>query len=325
VTAEFEKLGIHNLAYADDFCPFADAIRRELLHYGEWIEMTQSSVTAGDVFAPYNQNGITTGHLGNSKRAVLPQCMAFHDFLREHAARLCHVVALPVPPGGLQIEMNAMAYGEGCGLSPHTDHGISGAEERLVAWMLYLTDPADGEWAAAEGGALKVHGQGREILLRPRFNRFACFRVGPDSVHQIEPVLRAGGWEKCRLALSGWLRGTVARRLAAEAGETSVYLRSADYLKRREQAGKSLRGSLALYKLMHQQRTYCELDLQNVEVRIRRISRELRSHDAAPAGTSFVRHVPGPEACIIVLNELNGVEYLGSREAYVPPQQADHR
>src|SRR3989442_14873866 len=106
----------------------------------------------------------------------------------------------------MQIEMNAMAYGEGSWLSPHTDHGSSDSDERLLAWMLYLTDPSDGEWPAEKGGALRVSlSGGRAVRLQPKFNRFAIFKVSGTSVHEIETIKWNCGWEKCRLTLSGWL------------------------------------------------------------------------------------------------------------------------
>lgn len=310
VSTGFSSLGIHNFVYQDDFCPFAAEIRNELLHYPHWTEMRQASREHKNLFKPYNQNGITTGHLSESWRERLPHCLAFRDLLWQRQVELCQTVGVRSGED-MAVEMNAMAYGEGAWLSLHTDAGAL-SDERVVAWMLYLTDPSDGEWLDAHGGAVRLVNRAREeVRLRPKFNRFAMFSVSSTSFHEIEQIAWKCGWTQCRLALSGWLTRSSGRPNA-----TTVYLHTPDFEKLRAQAGQRIEGSLALYNLMREQRAYCGLDVTETSEKLYQLNREYESHLSAPKGTYFLHHAPGPAACIVVLDENREIIYFGSREGY---------
>ena len=152
----FSKPGVHSITYKDDFCSFAPEMREELLHYPKWKEMQQDGLGGGGQFVPHRQNGITTGHLQEEDRERLPYCWRFGDFLAQNFGTLCPLVGVD-PADASYLELNAMAYGGGAWLSPHTDFFEYGhTENRLVAWMLYLTAPEDGEWSADKGGAVRV-------------------------------------------------------------------------------------------------------------------------------------------------------------------------
>ena len=155
---------------------------------------------------------------------------------------LCPLVGLD-SRDAQNIELNAMAYGAGAWLSPHTDFlEYSQSDNRLAAWMLYLTAPEDGEWSAEKGGAARVWipGNGEE-RIRHRFNRFAMFRVQDNSFHEIEKVTWESNWPNCRIALSGWVLG---RPLKAVEHKTRLYLQSLSAQERKE-GGRDILARLA--------------------------------------------------------------------------------
>lgn len=305
--------GVHNLVYKDDACEFAREIREELLRYPGWIEMRQDSYHAEDIFQPHSQNGITTRHLTDRHDDMLPHCIRFRNLLHDNSRELCDIVGVKSAER-LQVEMNAMAYGEGGWLSPHTDSPVSDeSDERLVAWMLYLTHPEDGEWSEDKGGAIRLWVPGgEEVRLRPKLNRFAIFKVCEESFHEIEKVTWKPGWERCRLALSGWIRGS---RTTPEK-RTSVYMKSADYIKARADVEATLQGSLALYQLMVQQREYCGVDTSDTMSQIAQLREDYKDHLASPDGTRFLRRIPGPEWCIFVLDKDGKIVYFGPSAEY---------
>jgi hypothetical protein len=180
--------------------------------------------------------------------------------------------------------------------------------------MLYLTDPVDGEWREEHGGAVRLFARnGEEVRLRPKFNRFAMFQVSSTSLHEIEKITWGCGWTRCRLALSGWFtRQSHGRSFNGAA----VYLRSSHFERARREVGRKLEGSLALYNLMREQRIHSGLELEETMNKLGELKREYAAHHSSPDGTSFLRHAPGPESLIIVLNDQNDVVYLGSREGY---------
>jgi hypothetical protein len=207
-----------------------------------------------------------------------------------------------------------MAYGQGCWLSSHTDHHGASVhpQERLIAWMLYLTHPEDGEWSG-RGGAVRVWDEpSNAVRLDPRFNRFALFRVSPNSFHEIEELTATTDWEHCRLALSGWIRKPVAladRRMA-------VYRKATDSDVARATTAKRLAGSIALHRLWKQQRLHCHLDDTTLTEQLDTLERSYESNDRAPPGTSFVTHMPGPKWSIVVVDEDGETLYFGPRDEY---------
>jgi hypothetical protein len=265
------------------------------------------------------QNGITTGHLDEEVREKLPWCLKLRDFLAERFAVLLPLVGVD-PSDAREVEINAMAYGAGGWLSPHTDFfDHSSTENRLVAWMLYLTDPEDGEWAASKGGAVRVWAStGKEDRVRPRFNRFAMFRVAKNSFHEIEKITWEPGWPNCRLALSGWIQGVAPQQIERR---TRMYLVSPSAQERREEMEAYLEGSLALHRLLAKQKGYCGRDVTAASNRIAEFERDYMAHREAPAGTSFVRRAPGPAGCIIVVNEKGETVHFGKPEEYVNKPQ----
>lgn len=305
----FARLGVHDLTVCDDFCTFAGELREELLRFGGWQEMRQQGERAiAGVVNPQRQNGLTTGHITEDQKESLPNCLRFRDHLQAALPAFCAIMNAPFS-SDLQIEMNAMAYGEGAWLSPHTDRGKTAtADDRLVAWMLYLTDPDYGEWALEDGGAVRLwERDGEEVRLSPKFNRFAMFRVSNESSHEIEKIQRDGGWPGCRLALSGWIRSPYEK---VENG-VSVYIRSDEHDRLRADRETALSGAIALYQLMQQQRRYCNLPVGRIKQVLRDYRRDYEAHLRAPIGTSFSHRAPGPEGCIVVLDEERRVVFFG--------------
>lgn len=315
VADAFVREGVHHLAWRDDFCAFSREVRDELLAYPDWTEMGQTvsdGIVDQDLIVPARQNGVTTGHLDESHRAALPECLRFRDWLGERLEELAAVAGVE-EPGELGLEMNAMSYGEGCWLAPHTDF-VGRRTVRLVAWILYLTDPADGEWDDAMGGALRVwNDAGEERRLRPRFDRFAMFRVSPGSHHEIEPVTWASGWGGARLALSGWIRGPSPEKPEAE---MPVYRAGDDWRERRAEVEATALGARAMSRLLAQQREHCGLDAERFQRRARRYERDLELARSAPEGTWYERRAPGPPGAILVVDEEGRSIYLGAPEGY---------
>jgi Rps23 Pro-64 3,4-dihydroxylase Tpa1-like proline 4-hydroxylase len=312
LTAEFSSPAVHEVVYADTFCPFALEIRHELLRHPDWKEMTQGGrYEAASHLRTDHQNGITSGHLDEQQRAVLPHTMAFRDLIARHAIELAgrvgaHVGANP------EIEMNAMAYGNGAWLSAHTDYRSDETRPRLVAWMLYLTHPDDGEWSPEMGGAVRLfEAKGRATVVRPRFNRFAMFRVSDQSLHEIEPVTFAGGWDRSRLALSGWIRGADDSRPSV----ARLYARRADAARVRAERDARLRGAIAMYDLLRQQHEYSGQLSAELASLVAQYETERDLQASAPEGTVFVRQAPGPAGCIFVVDENDVVVYFGPRES----------
>ena len=235
-TDSFVSLGIHRLVYMDDFCEFAGHIRDELLAFPEWIEMRQDGYDHKGALNPQLQNGITTGHLKGRHRDRLLHSLKFREWLQSRLRELCEIEDLEFADN-FRIEMNAMAYGEGAWLSAHSDSGSTeDTNDRLIAWMLYLTHPDDSEWTAEKGGAVRLWTRdGDEVRLRPKFNRFAMFRVHKQSFHEIEEIKWRTGWDRCRLALSGWIRGAASK----QEKEMNVYLESQDSARKRAESWDS--------------------------------------------------------------------------------------
>jgi len=310
----FSKPGVHSITFRDGFCSFAADVREELLHYPKWKEMQQAGTGDSGVVNPHRQNGITTGHIRDEHREHLPQCLKFRDFLAQNFGLLCPLVDAN-PADAHNVEINAMAYGAGAWLSPHTDSfEYAHSENRLVAWMLYLTAPEDGEWPAEKGGAVRVWKPGgAEERIRPRFNRFAMFRVHNNSFHEIEKITWEPEWPNCRLALSGWIQG---RQTEVIGRKTRMYLQSPSAQERNEELETSLNGSLALYRLLEKQKIYCGGDTGKIAEQIADLEQDYRAQKEAPEGTSFLRRVSGPAGCIIVVNEAGDTVYFGTPENY---------
>jgi hypothetical protein len=311
-SVEFSVPGVHSITYKDNFYPFASQVREELLRHPKWKPMLQGSTAGATVFVPHRQNGITTSQLIEEDREQLPQCLKFRDFLAENLAVLCLLAGIN-PADAKMVEMNGMAYGAGAWLSPHTDFfGYANKQNRLIAWMLYLTAPEDGEWTADKGGAVRVwQPGGEEKRVHPRFNRFAMFRVHADSFHEIEKITWQPDWPHCRLALSGWIQG--APRPENDR-KMRMYLQSSSAQERSSEIGASLEGALALHRLLAQQIGYSGGDASLEIARASELEQDLRANQEAPVGTYFVRRVAGPAGCVVVVNESGQTIYFGSVE-----------
>jgi hypothetical protein len=309
----FSAPSVHGLVFKDDVCGFAQDIRTELLNYSRWVEMRQDGYVGRGVLNPQRQSGITTGHITELHRMHLPNSLKFREALESRIPELCRLMDVALAPG-MQVEINGMAYGSGAWLAPHTDSGKTrGNDDRLIAWMLYLTSPEDDEWCEDKGGAVRLwNNKGAEVRLAPRFNRFAMFKVHKSSFHEIEKIKWQTGWANCRLALSGWIRG------ASKQLETKmpVYVRSEDYLTRRTQTETHLHGVLALYELMLQQRTHCGIDTSREQSLVENYRAEYVAHSDSPEGTSFSHLAPGHASCISVINDNQKICYFGPRERY---------
>ena len=315
-TRLFSTPGLHQLVYADEFCESAHDIRRELLDSTAWAEMQQDTYHGHHAQPGVRfdrQSGITTGHLDEARRTAFPRSLAFGDLLKARLADVC-AAAAGAPPVQAEIEMNAMAYGHEGWLSPHTDYVVHDPRPRVFAWMLYLTHPDDGEWSPDMGGAVRLFdADGGEVRLRPKFNRFALFKVSDASFHEIERVTWACEWDRCRLALSGWIRGAES----IEERRACLYARRSDAERARAEQMVRLQGALAMYGLMRRQQLHSGQDTAAVERTIARCEREYRAHLDAPAETLFLRHAPGPAWCIFVVDEQQQVVYFGPRQGYV--------
>lgn len=310
---EFTRCNVHGLVYKDELCDYAAELREELLKFPYWSEMLQQGETGNAVIKPQNQNGITTGHLTEHHRPRLPHCLKFRDWMQDNLRELCEVVGVEFADN-LLVEINAMAYGDGGWLAPHTDSGgIQSSNDRIIAWMFYLTHPDDDEWPTERGGAVRLWiPKGEEVRVKPKFNRFAMFRVSNKSFHEIEKISWNTGWERCRLALSGWIRGTYS----PPERKMRVYQLSKDFLAVRSQKEANLRGSLALYELMLQQRQHTGRDSQDTLELLRELREDYAALEASPPGTIFLRRLPGPAGCITVLNESQQVCFLGAPENF---------
>jgi Rps23 Pro-64 3,4-dihydroxylase Tpa1-like proline 4-hydroxylase len=310
----FSQPSVHSLRYKDGFCDTAHLIREELLKYTTWQTMRQSSYfSSNDGFIPARQNGITTGHLDDRSRDILPHCIQFRDFLHQHSQALCELIDVDCVDH--RIEINAMAYGQGCWLSSHNDYiKHDTGNVRVAAWMLYLTHPDDGEWPVEKGGGVRLfHSDGEAVRLQPKFNRFALFKVSSASTHEIEKITWDTGWEHSRLALSGWIRGRTSR----EARDTCVFIASPRFAQARAAMETFFQGSLACYRLQAQQQAYAGIDTSRAVAREQELMADYEAHLAAPDGTCFSHRVPGPKGVIIVLNEQDEKTlYFGSLEAY---------
>ena len=97
----------------------------------------------------------------------------------------------------------------------------------------------------------------------------------------------------------------------------SVYLKSGDHQQPRAGLGRtSLLGSIALYQLMNQQRSYCDLDTTKTEQVLQEYQRDYDAHLRAPDGTSFSHRAAGPAGCVSVLNEDRTICFFGQPENY---------
>jgi len=303
----FSTPGLHSLTYADDFWNDARELRRELLNAALWKPTTQYDATGFSAIETERQNGLTLTDLRE-----VPHTHALRAHLHEHRRELCALVGLDAATAETAgVEMNGMAYGEGCWLAPHTDFVPTNAGRRLAAWMLYLTHPDDGEWSGEDGGAVCLRQHRREERLSPRFNRFAMFAVSPSSVHEIERVNRGGGFDRCRLALSGWFHGPNPVRHEARLFTRRESTRTACA------TAASEAGDAALRRLWRSQREYIGVDSSTVDSDLAALREGLASqHADAPPGTVFTGYVPGPAACIFVVDEHGKLLFFGPREQY---------
>lgn len=308
----FSEPSVHGLVHRDDFCAFASEVRAELLAFPQWREMQQHSTFVDRLVLPERQNGITTGTIGDAEPAELVHCRRFHALVKEQAVALSGLVGARAGER-ISIEMHGMAYGQGSWLSPHTDHSDSD-ESRIAAWILYLTHPDDGEWGADKGGALRLvdEARGAAASLGPKFNRFAIFAVSPTSTHAIDLVRFDPPWEHCRLALSGWIR------TEQRGHELAVYRRTSNWRHLREELGRHIDGSIAMYGIMAKQRAHAGLPLGEVERELATLALTRRAHEAAPEGTAFFRHAAGPKWCIAVVDDAEKLVFMGPARDYHP-------
>jgi 2OG-Fe(II) oxygenase superfamily len=310
----FSAPGVHSIIYKDDFCDFAAEVREELLRYPKWKEMTQGGAGGRAVFSPDRQNGITVGHIREQDRDRLPYCLKFRDLIARNFGAFCPLVDVDPKDAG-DVEISAMAYGAGAWLSSHTDFLEYGRESiRLAAWMFYLTAPEDGEWPLEKGGAVRVWAPGlADERVRPRFNRFAMFRVHNTSFHEIEKVTWEPEWPNCRLALSGWILGHPAKKIELNA---RMYLQSSTASRKSEEIEAALQGSMAYLRLLVKQKKYCGLATGPQDDQISEFEKDYQAHKEAPPGTSFLRRVAGHSGCSIVVNEVGETVHFGTIESY---------
>jgi len=95
-----------------------------------------------------------------------------------------------------------------------------------------------------------------------------------------------------------------------------VYVKSPDHEVRRLKVAREIRGRLAMYTLLRQQRQHCGLDVAAAEAKIARAERERSAHEAAPAGTSFVSLTDGSEGTIWIVGPNREEIYLGPSDGF---------
>ena len=158
----FSQPSVHHLVYKDDFCTFASDIRDELLGFPYWVEMRQDNYESKSFINPAKQNGLTTTHIVDKHSKLLPNCLRFRDHLKSDLSNIAEIMGIDFS-SDLQVELNGMAYGEGSWLSAHTDRGSTARDgnDRILAWMLYLTHPEDGEWSERSGWCRQALGARR--------------------------------------------------------------------------------------------------------------------------------------------------------------------
>jgi len=199
----FTRLSVHQAVLRDDFCDYAVELRRELLDYARW-----KVFRLGERYA--FQTGITTGHI-QERFPELATCHRLESELRAAGHAVCELVGAR-PSAAVRVDFAGMAYGQDGELLTHTDE----VGQRYVAWILYLTDPDDGEWTEHDGGQLVLTAApgvraepGASATVFPRFNRFVAFRTTEQSWHEIRAIRRATTWSSARLCLAGWIDGRV--------------------------------------------------------------------------------------------------------------------
>ena len=108
-----------------------------------------------------------------------------------------------------RIDMAAQQYRQGGYLLCHDDDMGQDEDARLIAFILYLTDP---DWTEADGGHLQLYdtdenGQPGKIVqsILPKSNTFAFFTLSRTSYHQVQEVFST---KFTRYSISGWFRGT---------------------------------------------------------------------------------------------------------------------
>jgi hypothetical protein len=139
------------------------------------------------------------------------------------------------------------------------------------------------------------------------------FLVNPDSYHEIEKILWEPEWPNCRLALSGWILGHPAENIDRK---TRMYLQSASAKERNEKFSAYIQGSLALHRLLEKQKKFCGRDIRDTRGRISELEEDYQAHLDSPDGTSFLRRIPGPAGCIVVVNESGDIVHFGTTHQY---------
>jgi hypothetical protein len=75
-----------------------------------------------------------------------------------------------------------------------------------------------------------------------------------------------------------------------------------------------LQGVLALHRLLAKQMSYCGEDPRLEIARTAELEQDYQAHLETPAGTYFIRRIPGPPGCIIVVNDAGETVYFGTSE-----------
>ncbi|XP_025832945.1 prolyl 3-hydroxylase sudestada1 isoform X2 [Agrilus planipennis] len=132
-------------------------------------------------------------HLGSSKYISI-----FYKFLEEIAMKwISDITGLEL----VKVSATCSLYGDTDYLLVHDDQ----QEDRMVAFILYLTEP---DWKESYGGNLQLLNKNefnepldvvRDIF--PSNNQFVFFQVTNDSYHQVSEVTSKNN---CRLSINGW-------------------------------------------------------------------------------------------------------------------------
>jgi Rps23 Pro-64 3,4-dihydroxylase Tpa1-like proline 4-hydroxylase len=123
------------------------------------------------------------------------------------------------------LDMAAQEYRQGGYLLCHDDDMGQDEDARLIAFILYLTDP---DWTEEDGGHLQLYdtdekGQPGKIIrsILPTSNTFAFFSLSRTSYHRVQEVFSK---KFNRYSITGWFRGT--RKTALSLMEYQLFQKS---------------------------------------------------------------------------------------------------
>lgn len=95
--------------------------------------------------------------------------------------------------GLAEVEAHYAAYPPGAGYARHRDR-FRDDDARVLSLVSYLNE----DWQPADGGALRVHGEGDDVDVMPTGGSSVCFLS--EIEHEVLPARRE------RLSIAGWMK-----------------------------------------------------------------------------------------------------------------------